>query len=195
MAVDILAEGAAFVILATYLFGTCRNVHLPQDSILIREYYVDLSTRNVCRKEALKMYSMGPKAGPLLSDEEAIAKYNNEKQWGLLVSIDLGECDHDLISSKEHITQFAIDLAKEINMKRYGEPYVVFFGDEPKVQGYSLCQLIETSMISGHFAEDTDRCFIDVFSCREFPPEKTAKYVQKYFGAKKMEYSVSFRDI
>ena len=100
------------------------------------------------------MYSMGPKAGPLLSDEEAIAKYNNEKQWGLLVSI---------------------DLAKEINMKRYGEPYVVFFGDEPKVQGYSLCQLIETSMISGHFAEDTDRCFIDVFSCREFPPEKTAK--------------------
>lgn len=50
------------------------------------------------------MYSMGPKAGPLLSDEEAIAKYNNEKQWGLLVSIDLGECDHDLISSKEHIT-------------------------------------------------------------------------------------------
>ena len=141
------------------------------------------------------MYSMGPKAGPLLSDEEAIAKYNNEKQWGLLVSIDLGECDHDLISSNEHITQFAIDLAKEINMKRYGEPYVVFFGDEPKVQGYSLCQLIETSMISGHFAEDTDRCFIDVFSCREFPPEKTAKYVQKYFGAKKMEYSVSFRDI
>ena len=75
------------------------------------------------------MYSMGPKAGPLLSDEKAIAKYNNEKQWGLLVSIDLGECDHDLISSKEHITQFAIDLAKEINMKRYGEPYVVFFGD------------------------------------------------------------------
>lgn len=141
------------------------------------------------------MYSMSPRTGKLLSDEESIRKYNDERQWGLLVSIDLGECDHALISSKEHITQFAIDLAKEIDMKRYGEPQVVFFGDEPKVQGYSLCQLIETSMISGHFVEDTDRCFIDVFSCKQFPPEKTARYVQKYFGARKMEYSVSFRDI
>ncbi len=147
------------------------------------------------RKEVFQMYSMGPKSGPLLSDEEAIEKYNKEKQWGLLCSIDLGECDHEKISSKEYITQFAIDLAKEIDMKRYGEPYVVFFGDEPKVQGYSMVQLIETSCLSGHFAEDTDRAFIDVFSCKEFPPKKTAEYVQKYFGAKKMEYSVSFRNI
>ncbi|AGI47980.1 S-adenosylmethionine decarboxylase [Thermoplasmatales archaeon BRNA1] len=138
---------------------------------------------------------MSPKAGPLLSDEESINKYNNEKHWGLLVSIDLGECDHQKISDGKYIAQFAIDVCKEIKMKRYGEPYVVFFGDEPKVQGYSLCQLIETSMISGHFAEDTDRAFVDVFSCKEFPPEKTAKYVAEYFGAKKMEYSVSFRDI
>lgn len=141
------------------------------------------------------MYSMGPKAGPMLSDEQAMAKYRDEKQWGILLSIDLGGCDHEKISSKEVITQFAIDICKEIKMKRYGEPYVVFFGDEPKVQGYSLCQLIETSLISGHFAEDTDRAFIDVFSCREFPPEKTAEYVKEYFGAKKMEYAISFRDI
>ncbi len=141
------------------------------------------------------MYSMSPYAGPLLSDEEAIAKYNNEKHWGLLVSIDLGECDHFKISDGETIKQFAIDLAKEIDMKRYGEPTAVYFGSEPKVMGYSLCQLIETSMISGHFAEDTDRAFIDVFSCKQFAPGKTAEYVQKYFGAKKMQYSVSFRDI
>ncbi|NCA74155.1 MAG: S-adenosylmethionine decarboxylase [Gammaproteobacteria bacterium] len=138
---------------------------------------------------------MSPYSGKLLSDEEAIKKYNGEKLWGLLVSIDLGECDHSKIASKEHIAQFAIDLAKHINMKRYGEPQVVFFGDEPKVQGYSLVQLIETSMISGHFAEDTDRAFIDIFSCREFGPEDSANFTQEYFGAKKMQYSVSFRDI
>lgn len=141
------------------------------------------------------MYTMSPYSGKLLSDEEAIKKYNGEKLWGLLVSIDLGECDHSKIASKEHIAQFAIDLAKHINMKRYGEPQVVFFGDAPKVQGYSLVQLIETSMISGHFAEDTDRAFIDIFSCREFGPEDSANFTQEYFGAKKMQYSVSFRDI
>ena len=142
-----------------------------------------------------QMYSMSPCAGKLLTDEEAMQKYKDENHWGILVSIDLGECDHSKISSGEYITQFAKDLCDEIKMKRYGEPYVVFFGDEPKVQGYSLCQLIETSLVSGHFAEDTDRAFIDVFSCREFPPSKTAEYVQRYFGAKKMQYSVTFRDI
>ena len=143
----------------------------------------------------MSMYTMSPYTGTLISDEAVMKKYNDEKQWGLAVCIDLGECDHAKISSKEHITQFAIDLAKYIDMKRYGEPIVVFFGDAPKVQGYSLLQLIETSQISGHFAEDTDRCFIDVFSCKQFPPQKTAKFVQDYFGAKKMEYSISFRNI
>jgi len=141
------------------------------------------------------MYTMSPYTGSLMTDEAIMKKYNDEKRWGLAVCIDLGECDHAKVSSKEHITKFAVDLAEHINMKRYGEPLVVFFGDEPKVQGYSLVQLIETSQISGHFAEDTDRAFIDVFSCREFPPKKTAEYVQEYFGAKKMEYAVCFRDI
>jgi S-adenosylmethionine/arginine decarboxylase-like enzyme len=141
------------------------------------------------------MYSMSPYSGKLLTDEEAMKKYTTEKHWGLAVSIDLGECDLAKISSKEYITQFAIDVCNYIHMKRYGEPTVVFFGDEPKVQGYSLMQLIETSLVSGHFAEDTKRAFVDVFSCKEFPPQKTAEYVKEYFGAKKMQYSISFRDI
>ena len=99
------------------------------------------------------------------------------------------------ISDGEYIKQFAIDLADHIHMKRYGEPIAVRFGAEPKVEGYSLIQLIETSCIAGHFAEDTDRAFIDVFSCREYPPEETAQYCKEYFGAKRMEYATLFRNI
>ncbi|AIZ56471.1 S-adenosylmethionine decarboxylase proenzyme [Candidatus Methanoplasma termitum] len=141
------------------------------------------------------MEIMSSKNGNLASDEEIMKRYDKEKKWGLAICIDLGECDHAKVSSKEHITKFAIDLADEIKMKRYGDPIVVFFGAEPKVQGYSLVQLIETSQISGHFAEDTNRAFIDVFSCKGFPAKKTAEYVKKYFGAKKMEFSFCFRDI
>jgi S-adenosylmethionine/arginine decarboxylase-like enzyme len=141
------------------------------------------------------MFIMSPNTSGLVSDEEVMRRYDDEKRWGIAICVDLGECDLKKIASKEHITNFAIDLAKFIDMKRYGEPYVVHFGAEPKVQGYSLVQLIETSQISGHFAEDTKRAFIDVFSCKRFPPKKTAEYVQKYFGAKKMEYAVCFRDI
>ncbi len=141
------------------------------------------------------MYSMSPHAGKLLSDEESINKYNTENHWGLHIAVDLGECDHQKISDGEVIKQFAIDLADYIEMKRYGEPIAVHFGDNPKVQGYSLIQLIETSCIAGHFAEDTDRAFIDVFSCKQFPPEKTAEFCKEYFGAKKMEYATLFRDV
>mgnify|MGYP002625750778 FL=1 len=141
------------------------------------------------------MYSMSQFAGRLLSDEESISKYNDEKQWGLHIAIDLGECDHQKICDGEYIKQFAIDLADHIKMKRYGEPIAVRFGAEPKVEGYSLVQLIETSCISGHFAEDTDRAFIDVFSCKEYPPEDTANYCKAYFGAKKMQYATLFRNI
>ena len=104
---------------------------------------------------------MSPCSGPLLSDEESIRKYNDEKQWGLHIAIDLGECDHAKISDGDYIRRFAVDLADHIHMKRYGEPIAVRFGAEPKVEGYSLIQLIETSCIAGHFAEDTDRAFID----------------------------------
>ena len=82
------------------------------------------------------MYSMSPCAGPLLGDEESIRKYNEENQWGLHIAIDLGECDHDKICDGEVIKQFAIDLAKYIDMKRYGEPIAVRFGANPKVQGW-----------------------------------------------------------
>jgi len=140
------------------------------------------------------MYTMSPKSGKLLNDDEAMEKYVKENQWGLATAIDLRKCDPEKIRSKEVITQFAIDVCEYINMKRFGDPIVVRFGPIPKVEGYSLAQLIETSMISGHFAEDTDRAFIDIFSCREYGPKKTAEYCKKYFGAKEMEYSVSFRN-
>ena len=139
------------------------------------------------------MYSMGPWSGKMMSDEEIEERYKKGEEWGLLTSIDLKDCDPKKIASGEYITQFAIDLCEHIHMKRFGNPIVVRFGDDPRVQGYSLAQLIETSLISGHFAEDTNRAFLDVFSCKEYPPKKVAEYCQKYFGAKDVQYSVSFR--
>ena len=129
-----------------------------------------------------------------MSDEETIELFKNGNEWGLLTSVDLRGCDPEKIRSKEVITQFSIDLCEYIKMKRFGDPIVVRFGADLRVQGYSLAQLIETSLISGHFAEDTDRAFIDIFSCKEYPPNETAEYCKKYFGAKEVDYSVTFRN-
>ncbi len=128
-----------------------------------------------------------------MSDEETIERFKKNGEWGLLTSVDLHDCDPEKVRDGDYIRKFSVDLCDHIDMKRYGEPIVVRFGADPRVQGYSLAQLIETSLISGHFAEDTNRAFIDIFSCKEYPPQAVAEYCRKYFGAKDMEYSVSFR--
>ena len=139
------------------------------------------------------MHSTSPQTGTSLSDKECIDRFKKGGEWGLLTSIDLRDCDPEKIRSKEAITQFSIDLCDYIDMKRFGDPIVVRFGSDPRVQGYSLAQLIETSLVSGHFVEETDRAFIDVFSCKEYAPKKTAEFCQKYFGAHGLKYTVAFR--
>ena len=139
------------------------------------------------------MNSMGSNSGKMMNDEEIVERFKKGGEWGLLTSVDLQDCDPKKIRSKEHIQQFSVDLCEFIKMKRFGEPIVVRFGDDPRVQGYSLAQLIETSLISGHFAEDTNRAFIDVFSCKEYPPKKAADFCKKYFGAKHVDFAVTFR--
>jgi len=127
-----------------------------------------------------------------LSDEEVFSAF--KKHWGLSCSIDLYECSPELIRSAEAIKQYAAELCDFIEMKRFGEPVVVDFGEDPRVSGYSLMQLIETSSITGHFANQTNTAYIDVFSCKYYPPYKTMEFCKKYFKAKKAVINIALRE-
>jgi S-adenosylmethionine decarboxylase len=70
---------------------------------------------------------------------------------------------------------------------------VVFFGDEPRVQGFSMTQLIETSLISAHFADASRAIYLDVFSCAPYDPEDTAKFAAEYFKARDFTFNVVYR--
>jgi hypothetical protein len=52
---------------------------------------------------------------------------------------------------------------KEIDMVAFGAPRIVRFGSD-HCKGYTLVQLIQTSNITAHFAEDTNDVYLDVFS-------------------------------
>ena len=84
-------------------------------------------------------------------------------------------------------------LCDLIQMKRFGETMVVHFGQDPRVSGFSMTQLVETSLISGHFANCTNAVYLDIFSCKEYPPHKTADFCKKFFEAKDMKIHVTFR--
>jgi S-adenosylmethionine/arginine decarboxylase-like enzyme len=101
-------------------------------------------------------------------------------RWGYHLALDIGKCYSPSIRCTKHITAFTKTLVKEIDMKAYGEPLIVHFGEGNK-SGYTLIQLIETSNIAGHFCEETDDLYLDVFSCKEFDKEVVKKVVNQYF--------------
>jgi S-adenosylmethionine/arginine decarboxylase-like enzyme len=126
-------------------------------------------------------------------DEELLEKYQQKQPWGLLVSVDLIECNPKLIRSRLKIKQFTFELCRLLKMKSFGPTKIVHFGDDPKVTGFSLTQLIETSLISGHFANQTNSAYLDIFSCQAFPPYQAAKFCKTFFKAKKMRVKINFR--
>ena len=101
--------------------------------------------------------------------------------WGLSSCIDLYECDLGLMQDADTIRTFAAQLCDRIKMKRYGETQVVHFGDDPRVNGFSMTQLIETSLVSAHFAENSRAIYLDVFSCAPYDPQDAAEFALEYF--------------
>lgn len=132
-------------------------------------------------------------AVPKLSDENVMEKFKRSNAWGLVVNVDLKGCNPETIRNPEKIHEFIVRLCDFIEMKRFGEPTIVHFGQNDRVAGYSMMQLIETSLISGHFANDTNAAYLDIFSCKEYPPEKTARFCQEFFGATHMDYNTVMR--
>ena len=105
-----------------------------------------------------------------------------ENVWGISSSIDIYECDPETIRNAEKIRQFVVELCDLIEMKRYMDTLVVHFGEDEKVAGFSMVQLIETSLISAHFANLTNTTYLDVFSCKPYDPAVVAEFAQKFFG-------------
>ena len=104
--------------------------------------------------------------------------------WGLLTSLDLYGCAPEIIRDSEKIRQYVIELCDLIDMKRFGECQVVHFGEDERVAGYSMIQLIETSLISGHFANHSNAAYIDIFSCKPYDSQAVADFTEGFFRAK-----------
>ena len=110
--------------------------------------------------------------------------FEESASWGLVASIDLHDCNPETIRNADKIRSFVYELCDKIKVRRFGECQVVHFGEDARVAGYSMVQLIETSLISGHFANQTNSVYVDVFSCKYFDPQEVAQYAHKFFEAK-----------
>lgn len=120
-------------------------------------------------------------------------EYRELGAWGISTAIDLRDCDPALIRSADAIRQFVVELTDLIGVKRFGECTVVHFGERPEIVGYSMTQLIETSLVSGHFANETNTVYLDVFSCKYYDPDAAADFAQQYFKAKDKKVQILLR--
>jgi len=114
--------------------------------------------------------------------------------WGYHLVLDCSTGDKSLITSKENIENFAKVLVQRIDMKAYGDPQIIHFGEDDK-QGYTLIQLIETSNITGHFCDDTGDFYLDVFSCKDYDPLIVLETVREFFNTKYERARFLYRNV
>jgi S-adenosylmethionine decarboxylase len=120
-------------------------------------------------------------------------EYRASDSWGMSTSIDIYDCDPDLIRDPERIGAFARELCDLLDVQRYGDPVIVRFGKDPDVYGYSLVQLIETSLVSAHFAESSNAVYLDVFSCKWYDTEAAVEFARTFFRGARVEVNQTLR--
>ena len=118
---------------------------------------------------------------------------DGDQPWGLLSSVDIRNCNPDTIRSAEKIEAFVVALCDRIKMRRYGDCQIVHFGEDEKVAGYSMTQLIETSLVSGHFANASNTAYIDVFSCKFYEPRQVAEFAVSFFEGSDYKLNIAVR--
>ena len=78
---------------------------------------------------------------------------------------------------------FVSSVIVAIGMRAHGPLRLERFG-HGELEGWSAMQFIETSSITIHADEFSGRCFIDVFSCRDFDPDVAAAVAVEHFGGR-----------
>jgi S-adenosylmethionine decarboxylase len=123
----------------------------------------------------------------------SLTDYEATRAWGISTTVDAYGCDPDTIRSRERIAQFTRELCDLLGVKRFGETQVVRFGADPRVYGYSMVQLIETSLVSAHFAEDSNAVYLDIFSCKWYDAEAAAEFAKEFFRAERIQAQTCLR--
>lgn len=107
-----------------------------------------------------------------------------DQAWGYSTAIDLYDCCPQTIKDRTKIAKFVEQLIDRIDMKAFGPCHIVHFGQDERVAGYSMFQLIETSCISAHFSNQSCAVYLDIFSCKTYDSHIAAHFAKDFFHAK-----------
>jgi len=117
-----------------------------------------------------------------------------QEYWGKHYLLDCLGCNKNSIKDENILKQFLNTLVERIDMKAYGNPIIAHFAThDPSKGGYTICQMIETSLIDGHFVDKTGEAYISVHSCKEFNTEDVKDVVKEFFCPIDMKENIIYR--
>ncbi len=108
--------------------------------------------------------------------------------WGYHLTVDCAGCN-GAIRDEAAIRAFAADMVSALGMVAFGAPMTVRFGVDPKVAGFTLVQLIESSNITGHFCEQSGEAYIDIFSCKTFAIADAIAVIEAHFAPQGLSHA------
>ena len=115
--------------------------------------------------------------------------------WGYHAMFDCSSCLRHLVTSHDNIYNFIKELVPAIDMVAFGEPQINHFATHAEDKaGYSFCQMIETSSITGHLVDHNGDAYIDIFSCKPVDIGVAEKLIQQYFNPKKIRVNFITRN-
>ena len=119
--------------------------------------------------------------------------------WGYHIIANLRKCRgcSSVFSGKKNMKYIRKDLSKIVNniveiidADKYGPLVIEHFGNNKKIAGISMFQLIETSNINAHMVDFNKNIYLDVFSCKKYDPKDVERILIKEF--KPLEYDFKF---
>ena len=114
--------------------------------------------------------------------------HNTRRAWGQQLILDLSGCQEGGLKDEQHIRAWLCELVAAIEMRTFGEPLIEHFATHSHdAAGYTAIQLIETSNIAAHFAENLGEVYIDIFSCKRFDSEIAIDVCRRFFAPQACE--------
>ena len=114
-----------------------------------------------------------------------------KRNYGYELIMDLHGCD-DGKFNRQSLDSFFTQLCDLISMKRCEVHFWDDVGVEPEEQqtephtkGTSAVCFILTSTIVVHTLDLMNSVYVNIFSCKEFDPDKAEDFTKKWFGAQK----------
>lgn len=113
-----------------------------------------------------------------------------DANYGIELILDIHKCDNKRFN-RRNIRKYFKELCLLIDMKCCD----LYFWDDvgvppnerqtsPHTKGTSAVQFILTSNITIHTLDILEKCFVNIFSCKDFDSKIAADFTEKYFKGK-----------